>query len=71
MFNFTYCNPTKILFGQGQIAAIAGEIPQGTRVLITYGGGSIKQNGVYDEVLAALKRARGLGIRRHRAESDL
>ena len=55
MLNFTFHNPTKILFGKGQIAAIAREIPQEQRVLITYGGGSIKQNGVYDQVMAALK----------------
>ena len=55
MLNFTFQNPTKILFGKGQIAAIAREIPREQRVLITYGGGSIKQNGVYDQVLAALK----------------
>ena len=55
MLNFTFQNPTKILFGKGQIAAIAQEIPREQRVLITYGGGSIKQNGVYDQVLAALK----------------
>lgn len=54
MLNFTFHNPTKILFGKGQIAAIAQEIPQGQRVLMTYGGGSIKQNGVYDQVMAAL-----------------
>ena len=54
MKNFTFYNPTKILFGKGCIANIAGEIPQGSRVLITYGGGSIKANGVFDAVRAAL-----------------
>ncbi len=54
MHNFTFYNPTKILFGNGQIAGIAQEIPLNQRVLITYGGGSIKQNGVYAEVIAAL-----------------
>ncbi|HNX29797.1 MAG TPA: iron-containing alcohol dehydrogenase [Syntrophomonadaceae bacterium] len=54
MFNFDFYNPTKIMFGQGRIADIAGEIPRDARVLITYGGGSIKNNGVYDEVKAAL-----------------
>jgi NADP-dependent alcohol dehydrogenase len=54
MHNFTFYNPTKILFGNGQIAGIAQEIPLNQRVLITYGGGSIKQNGVYAEVMAAL-----------------
>ncbi len=54
MFNFEYSNPTKILFGKGQIAAIAREIPAGTKVLVTYGGGSIRANGVYDQVKSAL-----------------
>ncbi len=54
MLNFTFCNPTKILFGNGQIASIAREIPKDQRILITYGGGSIKQNGVYEQVMAAL-----------------
>jgi NADP-dependent alcohol dehydrogenase len=55
MENFVFWNPTKILFGKGRIAAIAGEIPAGTRVLVTYGGGSIRANGVYDQVMAALR----------------
>ncbi|PLK50111.1 iron-containing alcohol dehydrogenase [Uliginosibacterium sp. TH139] len=55
MQNFSYYNPTRILFGKGQIAAIAGLIPAGAKVLVTYGGGSIKKNGVYDQVKAALK----------------
>lgn len=52
--NFTYVNPTQILFGQGQIASIASAIPQDQKVLVIYGGGSIKRNGVYDQVVAAL-----------------
>jgi NADP-dependent alcohol dehydrogenase len=54
MDNFTFRNPTKILFGKGQIAALAQEVPAGARVLMTYGGGSIRANGVYDQVKAAL-----------------
>ena len=54
MLNFDFYNPTKLMFGQGRIADIAYEIPRNARVLITYGGGSIKSNGVYDEVKAAL-----------------
>lgn len=54
MLNFTFYNPTKILFGKGQIAGIAQEIPKDQRILMTYGGGSIKQNGVYEQVMAAL-----------------
>ncbi|OEF10813.1 iron-containing alcohol dehydrogenase [Aliivibrio logei] len=51
---FSYVNPTQIHFGQGQIAAIATSIPQDKKVLVIYGGGSIKNNGVYDQVVAAL-----------------
>ena len=54
MQNFEYQNPVKILFGKGQIAAIGKEIPAEARILLTYGGGSIKKNGVYDQVRAAL-----------------
>ena len=54
MFNFEYKNPTKILFGKGQIQSIAKEIPAGSRVMLTYGGGSIRANGVHARVLAAL-----------------
>ncbi len=54
MENFTYQNPVKILFGRGQIAAVGGEIPAGEKILVTYGGGSIKSNGVYDQVMSAL-----------------
>jgi NADP-dependent alcohol dehydrogenase len=53
--DFTFQNPVKILFGKGQIASIATEIPSSARVLITYGGGSIKHNGVYDQVKKALE----------------
>ncbi|MGE5647895.1 MAG: iron-containing alcohol dehydrogenase [Acidobacteriota bacterium] len=55
MRNFEYINPVKILFGRGQIAAIAAEIPSGAKILITYGGGSIKRNGVLAQVTAALE----------------
>ncbi|BAZ28839.1 iron-containing alcohol dehydrogenase [Cylindrospermum sp. NIES-4074] len=54
MENFVFYNPVKILFGKGQIANIAAEIPAEAKILITYGGGSIKTNGVYDQVKAAL-----------------
>lgn len=55
MMNFEFYNPVKILFGEGEIENIANEIPQDAKVLLTYGGGSIKQNGVYEQVLGALK----------------
>ncbi|MFS0519279.1 iron-containing alcohol dehydrogenase [Nostoc sp. UIC 10607] len=54
MENFVFYNPVKILFGKGQIANIAAEIPADAKILITYGGGSIKTNGVYDQVKSAL-----------------
>ncbi len=54
MQNFTFHNPTKILFGEGQIAQIGAEIPAQARVLITYGGGSIKKNGTLGDVRTAL-----------------
>ena len=54
MLNFDFYNPTQVLFGQGQIASLATLVPAGARVLLVYGGGSIKHNGVYDETLAAL-----------------
>ncbi|WP_294591146.1 iron-containing alcohol dehydrogenase [uncultured Rikenella sp.] len=55
MNNFTFCNPTKLIFGKGTIARIAREIPTGAKIMMTYGGGSIRRNGVYDQVTAALK----------------
>src|SRR5712664_4225628 len=54
MQNFSYRNPTKIIFGEGQIAAIDTEVPRNARVLITSGGGSIKSNGVLAQVQSAL-----------------
>lgn len=55
MLNFSVKNPTKILFGKNQIANLANEIPSNKKILITYGGGSIKTNGVYNQVMQALK----------------
>jgi NADP-dependent alcohol dehydrogenase len=54
MFNFTFHNPTRIHFGEGKIQSIANEIPKTARILVTYGGGSIKKNAVYAQVEAAL-----------------
>lgn len=54
MENFTFHNPTRIHFGKGQIEKIADEIPADATVLLLAGGGSIKANGVYDQVKAAL-----------------
>jgi alcohol dehydrogenase len=56
MQNFTYWNPTKLIFGKDQIEQLKTEIPQyGTKVLLVYGGGSIKRNGLYDQVISILK----------------
>ena len=56
MQNFTYYNPVKIVFGRGSIAQLSRLVPRDAKTLLIYGGGSIKQNGVYDQVMAALKR---------------
>lgn len=55
MNNFVLHTPTRILFGQGQIAHLAAEIPADSKVLITFGGGSVKNNGVMDQVYSALQ----------------
>lgn len=55
MDNFTYHNPTKLIFGKGQLEALPKEVEQyGKRVLIVYGGGSIKRNAIYDNVMNKL-----------------
>jgi NADP-dependent alcohol dehydrogenase len=54
MNNFQFKNPTKILFGKNQIETITNEIPKNAKVLMLYGGGSIKKNGVYEQVSKAL-----------------
>lgn len=55
MYNFEYKNPVKIIFGKGTIPSVANEVPKGAKILMTYGGGSIKRTGVYDQVKDALK----------------
>lgn len=55
MYNFQYANPTRICFGEGQIASLPELIPSGSRLLMLYGGGSIKQNGVYEQLTRALE----------------
>ena len=54
MNNFKYRNPTKILFGKGQIENLSKEIPANAKILMLYGGGSIMKNGIYDQVKKAL-----------------
>lgn len=56
MNEFSFYNPVKLIFGKGQLEQIKQELPAyGKKVLLVYGGGSIKKNGIYDEVMAALK----------------
>ncbi len=52
---FSYLNPTQIEFGQGKISSISSLIPKDNKVLFIYGGGSIKRNGVYNQVINSLK----------------
>lgn len=55
--NFTYCNPTKLYFGKDALKGLDVELPKyGKNVLLVYGGGSIKKNGIYDKVVSALKK---------------
>ncbi|WP_145028400.1 iron-containing alcohol dehydrogenase [Paenibacillus sp. Y412MC10] len=56
MNTFTFYNPTTLYFGSGQLEQLTTEVPKfGKNVLLVYGGGSIKQNGIYDNVLKLLK----------------
>lgn len=55
MENFIFHNPTKLIFGKGMIANLATEIPAKKKIMITFGGGSVKKNGVYQQVINALK----------------
>lgn len=54
MYNFEYKNPVKIIFGKDTISKVGAEIPKYAKIMLTYGGGSIKKNGVYDQVFKAL-----------------
>ncbi|MDC1379820.1 iron-containing alcohol dehydrogenase [Algibacter sp.] len=56
MNNFEFKNPTKIIFGKNTIEKLENEIPKDAKVLLLYGGGSIKKNGVYDQVKRALAK---------------
>lgn len=56
--NFSYSNPTKLYFGDDAISFLKDELKNyGPRVMLTYGGGSIKRNGIYDDVIKALNEA--------------
>jgi NADP-dependent alcohol dehydrogenase len=54
MNNFEFQNPTRLIFGKGQIARLSQELPRDKKILVTFGGGSVKANGVYDKVMEAL-----------------
>ena len=53
--NFCFQNPTKLIMGKGMIAQLSKEIPTDKKIMITFGGGSVKRNGVYEQVKEALK----------------
>ena len=54
--DFTYCNPTKLYFGKNAINGLRLQLPNyGRNIMLVYGGGSIKKNGIYDEVISILK----------------
>ncbi|WP_432647029.1 iron-containing alcohol dehydrogenase [Mitsuokella sp.] len=54
--NFTYCNPTKLYFGEKALENLHGELQKyGKKVVLVYGGGSIKKNGIYDDVTRILQ----------------
>lgn len=56
--NFDYCNPTKLYFGDNSLNYLNEELPKyGNNVVLVYGEGSIKINGIYDEVIAILKQS--------------
>ena len=54
MYNFEYKNPVKIIFGKNTISQVVNEIPKKAKIMLTYGGGSIKRTGIYDQVKNAL-----------------
>jgi alcohol dehydrogenase len=63
MNNFSFHNPVKLIFGKGQLEKLTEELPNyGKKVLVVYGGGSIKKNGLYDEVMSLLDK---LGMEVH------
>ncbi|MCZ8519929.1 MULTISPECIES: iron-containing alcohol dehydrogenase [Paenibacillus] len=55
MNTFTFHNPTKLIFGKDTLEQLRTQIPQGSTVLVVYGGGSIKRSGLYDKVIGHLK----------------
>lgn len=56
MFNFNFYNPIKIVFGEGRLKKLNNLVPQNAKMLITYGGGSVKRFGVLDQVKDELSK---------------
>lgn len=60
MENFIFWNPVKLLFGRGQLEMLKREVPKyGKNILLVFGGGSIKRNGLYEEVVSLLSEIDG------------
>lgn len=55
MLNFELYNPTNLIFGKGQIEKLSTLVPQGAKILLAYGGGSIFKNGIHEQVINTLK----------------
>ena len=56
--DFSYCNPTRLYFGENSLDNLSKELAKyGNKVMLTYGGGSIKKSGLYDKVIAILKES--------------
>ena len=55
MLNFELYNPTNLIFGKGQIEKLSALVPEGAKILLAYGGGSIFKNGIHDQVIENLK----------------
>lgn len=55
MNNFIFQNPTRLIFGKGMIAELSKAIPAGKKIMVTFGGGSVKKNGIYEQVQTALQ----------------
>ena len=54
--NFTYCNPTKLYFGEDSLDNLNTELPKyGNNIVLIYGGGSVKKNGIYGSILRILR----------------
>jgi NADP-dependent alcohol dehydrogenase len=56
--NFQFSNPTKIIFGKGEIQQLPKEIPSNSKVLVLYGGGSVKKTGLLDAIKVPARRIR-------------